>query len=153
MELPLPAQLGLRLCEWWPLMSVLNRAGFARAIAAQNAKIYGSGSAAGAIIVPNDDMAFVRAGEAMERLWLEATTMGLSLHLITGIFFFHQKIAAEGRGIFSAYHEDLIRAAYSEAAKTFGVAPHEVIAVYFRIGRAAPPSAISPKQPPRVEWI
>ncbi|HTY40107.1 MAG TPA: nitroreductase family protein [Candidatus Paceibacterota bacterium] len=152
MELPLPSRLGLRLCRSWGFMNILNHLGFARIIAKQNAAVYGAGGAVGVIVVPDDDKAFLWAGRVMERVWLTLTAHGYQMHLITGIFFFHQKMLSGDPGSFSAEHQRLVKEAYRKVAERFKIEKGELIALYFRLGRAAPPSATSPKQPPVVEW-
>jgi len=90
MELKPPQQAALKLLRNWQIMKFFNHLKFARMIAKDNAKIYASGAGTGIIIANDRDEDFLLAGRAMERLWLKATQMKLSFHLITGTMFFWQ---------------------------------------------------------------
>ena len=152
MELKPPQEKALRLFKFWPVMSLLNKVGVARAVAKDNAKNYASCAAMGLITVDNRDEAFITAGRLIERLWLKATAMGLSLHLITGIFFFWQRMQA-GDDIFSPTHIKMIRDAYQSVVDIYKLPENEVIAGLVRIGRGGEPTARSPKKPPVIELV
>lgn len=151
MELKPPQEKALRLFKFWPVMSLLNKVGVARAVAKDNAKNYASCAAMGLITVDNKDGAFINAGRLIERLWLKATTMGLSFHLITGIFFFWQRMQIDGSNIFSPKHIKMIQEAYKSVVDIYGIANNEIIAGLVRIGRGGEPTARSPKKPPVIE--
>ena len=133
-------------------MNFLNKFGFARMIAKQNAVGYGAGGVIGVILVPDSDESFLWAGRMMERVWLTLVANGYSMHLITGLFFFYQKIVLGDGSLFSPEHQKIIRQAYERVSERFEVRPDQVIALYFRLGRADPPSATSPKLPPVIEY-
>ena len=93
LELKAPQEFMIKLCKSWWVMNLLNKVGMAKLIAKDGAKIYSSAGAMGAIVVRDEsDEAFVSAGRLMERIWLTATNLGLSLQLMTGVLFFFQKI-------------------------------------------------------------
>ena len=147
LELKPPQELGLRLFRFWPIMNVLNKSGLARIIAKENAGAYSSCALIGAIIVENRDEAFLTAGRIMERIWLQATEMKLSLHLITGVLFLWQRIRVGEAKEFSKEHINLINNAYKAMAQIFGK-PRGIIALLFRIGDGDEPSARSSKLKP-----
>ena len=147
LELKPPQELGLRLFRFWPIMNVLNKSGLARIIAKENAGAYSSCALIGAIIVENRDEAFLTAGRIMERIWLQATEMKLSLHLITGVLFLWQRIRVGEAKKFSKKHINLINNAYKAMAQIFGK-PRGIIALLFRIGDGDEPSARSSKLKP-----
>ncbi len=152
MELAAPKRAALKLFRSWKLMSLFNRIGVARGIASSNAKTYAKTPTIGAITLPDDDKAFLTAGGLMQRIWLVATTHGLSCHLMTGTLFFYQGVTAGAlTDILSEKHQQLIRQAYQKTAKALGN-PNELIAITFRIGKDGEPTARSSKQSPRVKY-
>ena len=150
MELESPQQKALRLFRYWPIMSLCNKFGFARFIAASNAKIYGSASVMCGIIIEPKDENFVSAGRAMERLWLQATKMGLSGHLITGVPFFWQRISSGEFPELASRHVAEVKKAYQDLASVFRVGENRLLAMVLRLGEADLPSARSSRLPPSI---
>lgn len=149
MELKPPQQVALKnVFRHWPLMSTLNKVGIAKKIASGNAKVYASTAAMGAIIVEDTDEAFLDAGRVMERIWLEATRLGLGFQLTTGILFMHQRVLSGDFPGLSEKHRGAIEQAYGTIATLFKT--RGTIALVFRVGEAPPPSALSIKQPPHI---
>jgi nitroreductase len=148
MELPPPQEFVLtHLLRHWNTTRVMGKLGFARMIARDNAKIYSQAAAVGAIMVPDTDSAFIDAGRVMERVWLEATRLGLSVQLMTGILFMHQRISAGDPFGLSQKHIKMAEKAYADIVAC--VRPKGTIpALLFRIGRGDAPSAYSIKTPP-----
>jgi len=147
LEMKPPQEFGLRIASFWPAMNILNKAGMARIIAKQNADIYSQCALMGIILVKDRDEDFITVGRMMERIWLNATAMGLSFHLITGIFFFWQRIMAGEIKEFSEEHIILIKKAYDSVAEIFGV-KQNIIPLLFRVGDGGEPSARSSRLPP-----
>ena len=82
----------------------------------------------------------------MERVWLKATSMALSIQPTTAILFFMQRILGEEAQDFSQNHIALIRKAHhiiEEAFETKG----KTVAMLFRIGKGEEPTARSPRFP------
>ncbi len=153
MELKPPQEKALQLLKRWSVMWVLNKIGkVARKIAAENTAVYAASSLMGIVVVRGEDIDFVSAGRTLERLWLAATHIGLSFHLITGIFFLFQKVSAEQTDAFSSEHNLLITQAYQRVADVFGV-QSGVIVCLFRIGDGGEPTARSPKKSPEIAWV
>lgn len=150
MELPPPVRFLFRhVVRHWPLLSILNLAGFSRMIPAQTAPVYEASSAFGAIVSTGYDAAdFVVSGRAFERLWLTATRVGLSLQPTTAIPYLMQRIAGGDAEMFSPKHRALIQEAYGVMEKTFNLVGSEHIVMLFRVGYGDPPTAHSWKRPP-----
>lgn len=150
MELPPPVQILFRfvLC-YWPLVRLLNLVGLSKFIPTQSAPVYEASSAFGAIIIRDTtNEAYVEAGRAFERLWLTATSLGVSLQPVTALPYLFERVSAGEAEAFSAEHQELIRGAYATISKLFALAPEEHIAMLFRVGYGEAPTAISAKQPP-----
>ena len=152
MELEPPQQAVLKLLRRWRVMKLFNHLKFAGIIAKDNAKRYASGAGMGIIIVNDRDEDFLLAGRAMERLWLKATQMRLSFHLITGTMFFWQGIQNDTANIFSKEHIEIINNAYNKITEVFNI-NRGVAALAFRVGLSKEPSALSSKKPPEIIWI
>lgn len=148
LELKPPQEFGLRIASFWPAMNFLNKAaGMAKVIAKQNAEIYSQCGLMGIITVKDRDEDFINVGRLVERIWLNATAMGLSFHLITGIFFFWQRIMAGQTKEFSDEHIKLIKKAYNAVGEIFDV-KQNIITLLFRVGDGGSPSARSSRLPP-----
>lgn len=139
-ELPPPAEKMFKLAKNWRILQILNRIGFSKFIVKQNAKIYASCSAIGAIVIPSNSAEdFVLAGRLLQRVWLTVTKMGLSLQPLTGILFLMQRIMVNEANQLSASHQDFIKEQYHQIRDSFGVAD-EIIATMFRIGDGGLPT-------------
>jgi nitroreductase len=148
MELEPPQEKALRLFKKWGLMKFFNLFGAAKAIAKTNEKSYVSSPAIGAIIINNSDDAFLAAGRIMQRVWLEATNLGLSSHLMAGILFFAQRVEKEPDSIFSIKHQKLIAQAYKNIAQALEInEPNKTVALLIRIGNGGKPSGTSSRFP------
>lgn len=152
MELQPPQQKALQLLKHWGAMRFVNLLGFNNMIAKDNAAVYATASAIGAILVANNDESFIDAGRLMERLWLTSTASGLSFHLMTGVLFMHQSIAAGEIEVLSLKESELIERAYKQIAEL--VKPQDLaIAMLFRIGKDGKPSARSSKKKPVLSFL
>lgn len=149
LELKLPQEFMLRIIKHWPIMKIMNSLGIARSIAAENAKVYSSSAAVGALIVDDKDENFINAGRMIERIWLKAGKMGLSFHLLTGVLFLWQRITNGETEGFSEEHVNMVKGAYQNLAQIFGV-DQGIIALIFRIGEDGQPSARSEKLSPKI---
>ncbi len=150
LELPPPVQAAFKLFKHWPVAKILTIIGFPKVVAKGNAKIYSSGAATGIIVVDNNNpVDFVVAGRLMQRVWLRATKMGLSLQPVTGVLFLMQRVIAGDTENFSTLHINLLKDAYEKIKTVFGV-KSGTIAMLFRIGEGDKPSAYSSRLPPRI---
>ena len=150
MEFSPPQRALFGLARRWSFMRVANAIGFPKFISWQDAKIYATGSALGAVIMkssgPED---FVNAGRIMQRLWLRVTACGLWLHPITALLFAAARVRAGEASMLSAAHRELIEREYREVEQVFG-ASAETVAMMFRIGHADPPRAHSSRRAPDI---
>jgi hypothetical protein len=153
LELPPPIKPIFKLFRFWPAIKLFNKVGFAERVAAGNAKNYASSAAMGAVIVPrNAPPDFVTAGRIMQRVWLTATWLGLSIQPLAGVLFYMQGISAGRTERFTPQQLDLIWEAYGKIRKVFGV-NGESVAMMFRIGEGGEPSARASKLPAEVEGL
>ncbi|MDP3697664.1 MAG: hypothetical protein Q8R55_06690 [Candidatus Taylorbacteria bacterium] len=148
LELKKPQEIVFRIIRHWPMMAVLKKIGLAKFIASENAKIYGTGGAMGAISVNGSSHEnFITAGRVLERIWLSYAKEGLSLQLMTGILFMWQKITAGDTDAFSPGEVSLIKTSYDQISSAFNI-KGGIITLMFRVGYSEKPSAFSYKKEP-----
>ncbi len=148
LELAPPAKASFKIIKNWKVMNVFNKLGFHKMVGKQNAKTNAAAAGFGVLTVPNlEPLNFLQAGRAMQRFWLTATKLNLSMQPLTGIIFFMYRILANDTGKFSPEHISKIKLAYNEIRSTFGIKDEETIAFMFRIGHAEKPTARSSRFP------
>ncbi len=141
LELPPPAQAMFKLFKNWPAMRIFSALGFPKIIAKQNAATNASASAIGAFMLDRTEpLDFVKIGRMIERLWLTATSLGLSVQPLTGVLFFKLKIDAGEHAVFSPHEQRLISDAYQDASRICN-AEGKSLVFMLRIGRGDAPSA------------
>jgi hypothetical protein len=144
LELASPQALGFRLLKNWNFLRQLNRLGISKFIAKQAEGLCLSSSAIGAVIMDeNTDEAFINGGRLMQRVWLEATRLGLSIQPTTGIAFLLQRVLAGEKEGLSTVQIGLIQDAYERMRSAFTLGAGETIAMLFRTGHSRPPTARS----------
>lgn len=150
LELVPPQRAMFRLFRHWPIVSALNRLGAARFLASQTAKLYATASAIGVIAIDGDgDVGFLRAGQALQRVWLTATKLGLSLQPITAVAYLGQRVAVGEAEALAPYQIELVRRAEARIREVAGI-ERGTIAMIFRVGYSGGPSARSSKLPPDI---
>ena len=150
MEFPAPVRFQLRyILKYWPAVQALNRIGFSKAIAKQSAGLYKTSSAFGAIIIKdNSDASYIEGGRALQRVWLKATSLGLSMQPTTALPYLAGRVEAGETKSLSNEHIDSITRAYEHITEAFSLEGTEKIALLFRLGYGKEPSAQSLKLPP-----
>jgi len=147
MELAKPKQQALRLVKNWAVINFLNKFGFAKAIAKDNAKNFAKTPLMGIILATDDERSFIEAGRTMERLWLKSTEMKLSFQLIAGVMFFWQSLkdATIKTMLEQSGHVSLLEKTYTDI-KTIFNNPSDIVALAFRVGFSDGPSSLSYKK-------
>ena len=149
-ELPPPAQGMFKLAKNPGFVRNVNKIGFSKLIAKQNAKVYASASAMGTVIMPsNSAQDFLLAGRLMQRIWLTATKLGLNLQPLTGILFLMQKIEGDGAKELTETQRSFVQKQYQQIQRNFGAAD-ENVAMLFRIGDGGKPTARSLRLSPEI---
>jgi nitroreductase len=141
LELPLPAMVMFKFFRKWSRVKFFNKFGLVRVIGVQAEKLHATAPAMGAIIIPEySPLLFIETGRVMQRVWLEATRLGLSIQPVTGILFFMQKIEANDHEEFLPEQTAVIKNSYKVMEEIFEPAGRKIIFL-FRIGKSDPPSA------------
>lgn len=148
----LPHQLkAVKLFKSWFILNIFNKIiKVADKIAKENAEKYAkSGTLAVVVVDGNSNSDFIKGGRAMQRVWLKATELGLSVHPCTGILFFMERIKGGDKNVFSDKHLKIIENAYNNIINTFEV-KGKTVPMLFRIGYADAPSARSFRSNPNI---
>jgi len=105
-------------------------------------------AAIGFVSVPTNDAEwFVRAGEAFERMWLEASRCGLAVHPLAGMLLLAYRCRfADGAGLTDRQRR-LTEDAIAEIGAVVPAFVERMPVIMFRIGYADPPTARSVRLP------
>lgn len=145
LELPAPARALFRLFRFWPVMRALCMLGLPKVVGKGNAAVQGSAAEIGIIRIKEDSPeAFIQTGRCFERMWLLATMNGFYIQPLTGVIFLNRaKQTYPDR--FSRHEHSILE---REMQALEGLSPGEgQVALMYRMGRAAAPSARAVKLP------
>lgn len=138
--------IGLWLMRSWLFLKFLHLLRVPSLIAFKSSLVYARSGAFGVISMPtNSARAFIEGGRIFQRVWLEATTMGLSIQPLFGFAVFAQRVASEEFSVFSKAEQEQIMQITNELKKMFFVGDRTMV-MLFRIGTADEPSAESVKK-------
>lgn len=152
LALPPPIEKIFKLLRNWDKVEILNKFGFSKMAAKGNVKLYSKVSALGAVLSrSNTPKDYIFAGRAMQRVWLEATGLGLSIQPVTGIIFFIQRIITGDKESFSEEHSKMIADAFDGITKEFEIGGKN-IAMLFRLGYTNKEAFKSLRLPPLVTF-
>lgn len=151
LELPLPIQKLFKFLKYWPFQKFMNMIGFYKMAALTNASVYASGSAIGIISIPKlTSENFIETGRIMQRFWLTATKLNLSLQPVTGLMFLAQRIEANDKNIFSDQQVKDIEKSMEIVRGEFNMKKSEFPVIMFRIGVAMPPTDRTGRRSPEL---
>lgn len=151
MELSKGQEAAFRLFKNWKIMNLFNRLGMPKMAVKGNEKIYSQGSALGAITMASPGPAdYIYAGRVFQKLWLTATSFGLSLQPLTALPFLMQKVFDGQTAEFSKNDVNIIQDGYTKAKSIYGL-NNEVLTLLFRIGYADAPSGLSSRLEPEIQ--
>lgn len=144
LELNAMDTMGFKLLRNWGFTSFAAKLGATRAIAGKARKLTTSASAVGMILGQGraEPITYLEGGRLMQRIWLQATRMGLSFHPMTGISFLMQRVAEQQAEAMSEQHQNLVKGTLQTTAFVCNVTEPLVLGI-FRVGSSAPPSARS----------
>ena len=89
----------------------------------------------------------LRGGRAVERLWLEATRLGLALQPVTALVYLFEMLDGSSATIFSSREKDELRGLRARFDALFAAAEGGTRLMLFRVASAAAPSARTPRLP------
>ena len=135
----------LKLLKPWQRMQRLSSVGADAALSNQSRMLANSSGAIGLVTIPDTSPeSWMRSGEQVERLWINAHALGLSIHPMTVALYLSQRYQTEGMKNFLPRHEPWLKEI------TAGLEPlleGRVGAMVFRIGKAVKMSGQSIRLP------
>lgn len=151
LELSPPDRVAFPLLKRYRLLSLLNHLGVSRIVGGKGGALARSAGAVGLLTIRKPEPSpeeYITAGRAIERVWLDAARLGLSMQLMTGITFLMRLVQEGEAADIGSSRLNLI----SRAAARIGsiVGPGETPLILFRVGNSPPPSCRSLRRPVRL---
>jgi molybdopterin/thiamine biosynthesis adenylyltransferase/nitroreductase len=133
----------------WRRMRLLNRIGLSRLLTIQSGALVRASGAIGFLSVPDSrPESFLAAGRALQRLWLEAESEGLSLHPLGSLPIFLANRREGGVNLTAAHGASLGRMQRTLCRLVPGLTGR-ILTMAFRIGYARKPRVRSLRRPVR----
>jgi len=110
LEAGLAGELFLKATKPWSVMNIVNKIGIGRMVALHSYQgIVNSSGIALLTIDGMDDKAFIKGGQALERVWLTISSLGLVMQPMTAITLFYLRWALIGKSDFQTRHQEVIQ--------------------------------------------
>lgn len=148
LELAPAERAALRVAARPEVAATLRELGGGRAFGERAEKAILRSSAVGLVTVGGAAAASaLRGGRAVERVWLTATALGLSFQPVTALVYLFEMLDGSGATVFSAREREELRSLRARFDALFEAADGGTRLMLFRVGRAAAPSARTPRLP------
>jgi molybdopterin/thiamine biosynthesis adenylyltransferase len=132
----------------WRILSWLNKFGMSRMLGFNSIMLLKE-SPAYCLLTTNkrNPSGYISGGRMMERFWIRANALGLSVQPMAGFIFLLNHFHHDGAAQFKEAHQEMIREMHTRL-QTLIFGNNEIVPImFFRIGYADPPSARSPRRP------
>ena len=105
LEAGIAGELFLKMTKPWAVMNMMNRIGVGRMVALHSYQGMVNSSGIGLLTVNGTSgIDFLKGGQALQRLWLTLTSLGLQMQPMTAITLFYLRRFLNGKGDFSKKH-------------------------------------------------
>ena len=153
LELQPPQKIIFRWFSNWDLSGILRKINLPKIIAKENSKIYSSGPAIGALVIPDDSPKnYIKTGMLLQKIWLKATELGISIQPIAGVLYLARRLNDSGMPGLSTELTNLINMSSKKIYDCFNIT-NGIISMLFRLGFSKPASARSAKFEPEIKEI
>ncbi|TWT89720.1 hypothetical protein Mal64_00990 [Pseudobythopirellula maris] len=141
LQLPLGAAGLMRVLRSWPLARIANSLGFSRGVARQASQevLTSSGVALLSVDAANPEC-FVEGGRALQRVWLEATRLGLAFHPMASLPVFVAHAKRSCHSTLPPRQRGLITRMLDELHEQFPSLGDRTLQMSFRVGHGVPPA-------------
>jgi tRNA A37 threonylcarbamoyladenosine dehydratase/nitroreductase len=148
LELSAADLAGLRVMSSWAAMDLVGRLGGGRALEKPGRKAIAAASAVGLVTVPGRTReAYFAGGRAMQRVWLEATALGLAFQPMAPLTYLFARLElGQGEGLSTA-EATALGELRERFAAVFPGAAGLGEPMLFRVAHAPPPTARSLRRP------
>lgn len=148
-----PQEAAFRLFSHWNILRFFHPFGVTRAIARDQARVYGASAAFGAIkITELTPEAFIRAGMLLERVWLTTASLGIALQPTSSVPLLSVALSQGGGAELSGKHVRLVQERASSLSSEFGLNAGEHFVFAFRLGYAPEPRARTSRSEPQITY-
>jgi molybdopterin/thiamine biosynthesis adenylyltransferase len=132
----------------WRVLSWLNKFGMSRMLGFNSIMLLKESPACCLLTTDKrNPSGYINGGRMMERFWIRANAIGLSVQPMAGFIFLLNHFHHDGAAQFKEAHQEMIREIQTRLqALVFGN-NESVPIMFFRVGYADPPSARSPRRP------
>lgn len=146
-------RMGMWFLRPWVAVKLAGLLGTPYIIAKRREGVYAHTGAYCTITMHSDSIEdFVKGGRIFQRIWLEATVLGLYMHPQFSLVLFEQLVKGKEARLFSETEFNTMKERVRQVRQIFSLAPNgENTMIHFRLGRAPKPSTISKRKP--VEWV
>lgn len=137
----------MKLLSSWKLVRFLNRFGFSRFVPMQAYQLCKGASALGILSHSGTGLtSYFLGGRVLQRIWLTATSLGVSFHPMTGIVYMIRYAQIDGREMNPA-HKTMLENSFVALREICPLGKDESYIMAFRLGYADPPSDRSRRMP------
>jgi nitroreductase len=137
----------MKVLASWKVVQFLNRFGFSRFVPDQAYQLCKGSSALCILSHTGTGLdSYFHGGRVLQRIWLTATSVGLSLHPMTGLVYLIHSVRSGHKGL-SDNHKKLLFKSFESLKKLCPLGENESYIMAFRIGYADPPSDKSIRLP------
>lgn len=152
LEIPKEGLPMFRLLRSWKVSHILSFLKVSSLIASENAKLYASAGAHGAIVFKDfSPQSCILSGMLFQRLWLQSTKLGLKFQPLMGIAFLMERVRAKDTEL-SEEQKKIVTDAYHEIEESFGISDG-IITAAFRVGRGTEPSGRTKRLSPDIKFL
>jgi len=135
LEAGFDGEIFLKLIRPWAMANAMNKIGMVKIAAGVSKKGVKQASAMGMIrIKGNDSRSFFEGGRAMQRIWLEATRLGISYQPITILTFLRRYWTLNKTEVFTSEHKKLFESVWRDYQQVFNCNDKESQIMLFRLG-------------------
>ncbi|MBI5306610.1 hypothetical protein HZB04_03440 [Candidatus Wolfebacteria bacterium] len=140
----------MKIFKSWLFVNIVNKIGLAKKIQKQSAESCISSSALCAILIDEEtNEAYLRGGRLLQRIWLTATKLGLSIQPMTGIPYLARRILKGDSSGFLPKEVEFVKQANKTINDIFNENQKTII-IIFRIGYDSKPPIKTLKLPPNI---
>ena len=134
----------------WSKMKILNKVGVSRMAAFNSIQLLSSSPSYALITINNiSPENYINGGRTMERFWIKANALGLSVHPMLGFIFLLNHLTTDGAKKFRPSHRKMIAGFQKKLSSIQGVNASDHCLAFFRLGVADKLSEKTLRQTPK----
>jgi len=128
-------ELFLKFCRPWDMMNLINKTGMGKIIPYMASQGIRQASAVGLLKINGNSIKnFIVGGQALERLWLTCTRLGLSFQPMTAVTLFRHRWEIGLKNDFSLAHQQILGKIWPLYEYLFEINSNESHIMLFRLG-------------------